>query len=94
MTVQAAPEGHSYLFPLRGASLYFVCVCVGGMVSWSLRTSSTHSCSNWFGGPAAQASQSRVDPRLWAEATPFLWSQTRGPVNLEPPAAISAPPGA
>lgn len=29
MTVQAAPEGHSYLFPLRGASLYFVCVCVG-----------------------------------------------------------------
>lgn len=28
MTVQAAPEGHSYPFPLWGASLYFLCVCV------------------------------------------------------------------
>lgn len=92
MTVQAVAEGHWYPFPLWGASLYLFFLWE---MSCSVRTSSTHSCSHWFGGgPVAQVSQSRVKPRLWAEVTPFLWSQTRGPVNLEPPAAISAPQGA
>lgn len=94
MTVQAAAEGHWYPFPLWGASLYLFFLCGRCPVQLGHPVPTAAVIGLGGGAAVAQVSQSRVKPRLWAEVTPFLWSQTRGPVNLEPPAAISAPQGA